>query len=79
MGVPISTDMAMMREEVAGAPDADAAFLTMMRPHHASAIVMADEEMKNGGDAELKRIAEMIVADQSKELGRIQQLLAQGS
>ena len=38
-----------------------------------------NEEMKNGGDAELKRIAEMIVADQAKELGRIQQLLAQGS
>ncbi len=35
--------------------------------------------MRNGGDADLKRIAEMIAADQGRELGGIQQLLASGS
>jgi len=40
---------------------------------------MADEEMKNGSDAELKKIAEMIVADQAKELGHIQELLGSAS
>lgn len=75
MGMRLSSDMAMMGEEVAKAPDPDMAFLMMMRPHHAAAIVMADEEMRRGTDADLKKIADMIVADQSKELGRIQQLL----
>jgi uncharacterized protein (DUF305 family) len=78
MGMRISSDMAMMGQMVADAPDTDMAFLMMMRPHHASAIVMADEEMNKGGDAQLKKIAEMIVADQAKELGHIQQLLGSG-
>ena len=47
MGVPISMDMAEMAQHVSEAPDPDMTFLMMMRPHHASAIVMADEEMRN--------------------------------
>ena len=31
-----------------------------------------------GGDSDLKRMAEAIIADQSKELGRIQELLGSG-
>jgi uncharacterized protein (DUF305 family) len=69
-------DMAKMAQLVSEAADSDMAFLMMMRPHHASAIVMADEEMKDGADAQLRQIADMIVADQAKELGKIQELLA---
>ena len=75
MGVPISMDMATMADKVTEAADPDTVFLEMMRPHHAGAIVMADEEMRNGGDRELKDIARKIVADQAKELGDIQQML----
>lgn len=78
MGVPISMDMAKMAQQVSAAADPDMAFLMMMRPHHASAIVMANEEMQHGADPQLKQIADMIVADQSKEVGEIQEMLATG-
>lgn len=50
----------------------------MMMPHHASALVMADEERKNGETAELKNLAQTIIADQAREIGQMQGLLAAG-
>ena len=75
MGVPISMDMAKMGGELAAASDTDRAFLGMMIPHHASAIVMADEEVRNGGNAALKKLADSIVAAQAKEIGEMQAML----
>jgi uncharacterized protein (DUF305 family) len=78
MGVPMSMDMAKMGEELAGASNTDQAFLSMMIPHHASAILMASEESRNGGDADLKKVAASIIAAQAKEIGEMQALLASG-
>ncbi|MGQ0843016.1 MAG: DUF305 domain-containing protein [Sporichthyaceae bacterium] len=74
MGVPMSMDMATMAAELADAEDVDEMFLQMMLPHHASAIVMADEEAKNGANPELRALAQTIVADQAREIGQMQQL-----
>lgn len=78
MGVPISMNMSTMAQEVAAASNVDRMFLTMMIPHHASAILMADELAKNGANAELKELAEMIVAEQAREIGEMQALLEDG-
>jgi uncharacterized protein (DUF305 family) len=43
-------DMSKMGQDLATAPNTDHAFLTMMIPHHASAILMADEENNHVGD-----------------------------
>ena len=79
MGVPISMDMATMSGELAAAADTDRTFLSMMIPHHASAIVMADEEVRNGSNAALKTLAGSIVAAQAKEIGDMQAMLTSGA
>ncbi len=76
MGMPLSMDMSAMATELEAAKDVDMMFLTMMIPHHASAISMADEERNNGANADLKTLAQTIVADQAKEIGEMQGLLA---
>lgn len=75
MGVPLSMDLAMMATQVSQAAAPDLMFLSMMIPHHASAIVMADEERMNGGNAELKALAGTIIAEQAKEIGEMQLML----
>lgn len=74
MGVPLSMEMEAMAEELAEAEDVDEMFLQMMLPHHASALVMADEEAKNGANPEVRALARSIVADQAREIGQMQQL-----
>ena len=75
MGVPLSMDMSKMGSEVDAASNPDQTFLRLMIPHHATAIVMADEQARNGADARLKSMAGSIVAAQGKELGQMQALL----
>ena len=79
MGIPISMVMSRMGTMVASAPNTDRAFLQMMIPHHASAITMANEESKNGGDQQLKTLGQSIVSSQAKEIGEMQQLMASGT
>jgi uncharacterized protein (DUF305 family) len=78
MGVPLSMDMSKMGADLAAAPNTDHAFLTMMIPHHASAILMADEENNHGGDSQLKTLSQSIIAAQAKEIGEMQALLTGG-
>ena len=54
----------------------DRAFLRMMIPHHASAIVMAENERKFGKDPMLRATASTVVQDQASEIGVMQQLLS---
>ena len=75
MGMTVTMDMAADMRELESAADVDKMFLQMMLPHHASAIVMADQEVRRGTDAQVKAIAEKIIEDQAKEIGEIQQLL----
>lgn len=76
MGVPLSMEMSKMADMVAAAPNVDMMFLQMMIPHHASAIGMANEEQRNGSNAELKAMAKKIIEDQAKEIGEMQSMLA---
>jgi uncharacterized protein (DUF305 family) len=46
----------------------DRAFIDDMVPHHQGAIRMARAELQRGGDAELKRLAQEIIAAQQEEL-----------
>jgi len=46
----------------------DRAFIDMMIPHHQGAIQMARMELDMGTDAETRRLAEAIIAAQSKEI-----------
>jgi uncharacterized protein (DUF305 family) len=46
----------------------DAAFIRAMIPHHEGAVAMAKAEIASGSDPELKRLAERIVAGQSREI-----------
>jgi uncharacterized protein (DUF305 family) len=78
MGVPLSMDMSKMGQELATALNTDHAFLTMMIPHHASAILMADEENNHGGDPQLRTLSQSIIAAQAKEIGEMQALLTGG-
>jgi hypothetical protein len=62
--------MTMMLEGKTG--DAfDAAFLTMMIPHHQGAIDMAKLAQKNAGHTELKKMADGIITAQQSEIDQM--------
>jgi uncharacterized protein (DUF305 family) len=75
MGEPILVDMSQMAAELSAATDTDRAFLQMMVPHHAMAIVMADTEARRGNDAALKTMGQSIVSAQAQEIGVMENLL----
>ena len=62
----------MTSDAVSGAGDPDQAFLRMMIPHHADALLMADMVLNGNPDADVKKLAESIIADQSKEIAEMQ-------
>ena len=62
----------MTSDAVSGAADPDQAFLRMMIPHHADALLMADMVLNGNPDADVKKLAESIIADQSGEIAEMQ-------
>jgi len=64
----------MTAEAVSGAANPDQAFLRMMIPHHAGAIMMADMVLNGTPNAAVKKLAETIIADQSAEIAEMQQM-----
>jgi uncharacterized protein (DUF305 family) len=50
----------------------DEAFIKEMLPHHKSALPMAQAELDKGGDAELKKIAQQIIDDQTPEIAAME-------
>ena len=62
----------MTSDAVSGAADPDQAFLRMMIPHHAGALLMADMVLNGNPNAEVKKLAETIIADQSGEIAEMQ-------
>ncbi len=52
-----------------GDPDVD--FMKHMRPHHQAAIEMAKVVLTNGKDADVKKLAQEIIAAQEKEIATI--------
>lgn len=75
MGMTMVMDMDADLAELQSSATPDVTFLEMMIPHHASALTMADEEIKRGMNAEVKALATKIKADQAKEIGEMQQML----
>jgi len=51
--------------------NADVDFVTGMIPHHQGAIDMAKVQVKYGKDAETRKLAEQIIADQEKEIAQM--------
>ena len=46
----------------------DQDFIAMMIPHHRSAVVMAENELRQGKNEELKKLAEQMIVDQNSEI-----------
>lgn len=67
----MGTDMSTL--EVASGDEFDRAFLAMMIPHHAGAVMMADGVRMGGPRRQVARLAEEVIAAQAKEIGRMQQ------
>ena len=59
---------------MSGDPDID--FAMMMRMHHQGAIDMANAELSNGKDPQMKKMAQAIVAAQKKEIAQFDAYLA---
>jgi uncharacterized protein (DUF305 family) len=55
--------------------NADIDFVNGMIPHHQGAIDVAKVQMKYGKDAETRKLAEKIIADQEKEIAQMKALL----
>lgn len=55
--------------------DVDKDFATMMRMHHQKAVEMAKIEVQKGKSAEMKALANKIIADQQKEIGQFDRFL----
>lgn len=72
MGLPITgaMDMKKLREAKGGAVDRE--FLRMMIPHHANAVVMAQEVLIQSKRPELRTLAQNIVAAQAREMGEME-------
>jgi len=56
--------------------NADKDFLMMMIPHHESAVTMGEDELSHGKNLELKKMAQKIIEDQSKEIKQFEAILA---
>lgn len=64
----------MSPDAITGAADPDQAFLRMMIPHHAGALMMADMVLNGSPNADVRALAEAIIADQAKEIAEMQAL-----
>ena len=73
---PMMTDMQdkMMAMKPTGNMDVD--FAMMMRVHHQSAITMAEAELQNGKDPQMRAMAKDIIRAQKKEIAAFDKSLA---
>lgn len=70
--------MTMMRDmhiEYSGEPDID--FARAMIPHHKGAVEMARIQLEHGTDAEMRALAEEIIAAQEREIEQLETWLAE--
>ena len=59
--------------------NADVDFAMMMRIHHLGAIDMAQAELRDGKDPQMKKMAKAIIAAQKKEIAQFDKFLAKNS
>jgi len=57
--------------------DQDVDFARMMIPHHQGAIDMARVQLEKGKDPRMRELAQKIIADQEREIGILNDWLAQ--
>ena len=76
---PMMADMQdkMMAIKPSGNTDVD--FAMMMRVHHQSAITMAEAELQNGKDPQMRVMAKDIIRAQKKEIAAFDKFLAKRS
>ncbi|MEO7939397.1 MAG: DUF305 domain-containing protein [Burkholderiaceae bacterium] len=68
-------DMNQKIMEMKSSGNADIDFAMMMRVHHQSAITMAEEELKNGKDTQMRAMAKDIIRAQKKEIAKFDAFL----
>ena len=56
--------------------NADVDFAMMMRVHHQGAIDMAEAELRDGKDAQMRKLATTIIAAQKKEIAQLDKFIA---
>lgn len=61
----------MSAMQMTGDPDHN--FAMMMRAHHQAGVDMANAELKNGKDKQMLQAAKKVVADQTKEIKKLDQ------
>lgn len=66
----------MMRETTPMTGDADRDFAAQMIPHHQAAVDMARVELQHGRDADMRKMAEEIIAAQEREIAQFRTFLA---
>ena len=71
MGLPMKGMMDMGALKNAKGTMFDRMFLKMMIPHHAGAIVMAEEALQVSGRPEIRRLANTIIDAQANEIGEM--------
>ncbi len=71
MGLPMKGLMDMGKLKQASGAAFDKMFLKMMIPHHAGAILMADEAVKVSAHAEIRRLSNQIIDAQANEIGKM--------
>ncbi|MBB6613045.1 DUF305 domain-containing protein [Pontibacter sp. Tf4] len=64
-----------MTGKMTGDPDYD--FALLMEVHHKGAVEMAEEELANGTDSQMKEMAQKTVDQQSKEMNELQAFINQ--
>jgi uncharacterized protein (DUF305 family) len=77
MGLPITGAMDMKKLRDAKGSSVDREFLQMMVPHHANAIVMAQEVLIQSKRPELQKLARQIVDAQAREIGTMEAIARQ--
>jgi uncharacterized protein (DUF305 family) len=81
-GMDHGTDGMMSEQDMtalaaATGPEASKLFLEQMIQHHQGAIVMAQQEIANGQNADVLDLAQQIIDAQTAEIDEMEQLLAQ--
>lgn len=73
---PMMTDMQAKMSAMKPSGNVDVDFAMMMRVHHQSAITMAEAELQNGKDPQMRVMAKDIIYAQKKEIAAFDKFLA---
>jgi uncharacterized protein (DUF305 family) len=73
---PMMMDMQQKMSAMKSSGNVDVDFAMMMRVHHQSAITMAEAELQNGKDPQMRVMAKDIIYAQKKEIAAFDKFLA---